>query len=192
MGASRVGKTSIISRFLYDKFRTSYKETVDDFHRTEYEIAGTPLTLDIQDTTGSHEFPAMTELSISNGDAFVLVFDVTDEASFNEVASLREKIMDIKNDSTVPIVIVGNKMDNLERVLEREHVENTTRSEWGHGYIECSAKDNDNVLEVFKELLVQAKIPFPVNDELRRHRGSLPLSPKSKRALHSQASCIIS
>lgn len=90
MGSERVGKTSIVSQFLYDKFTPRYRRTTEDLHRGEYELAdGATLTLDILDTCGAMEFPAMRRLSIQFGNAFLLVYAVNDAETWKEVASLR-------------------------------------------------------------------------------------------------------
>ena len=68
------------------------------------------LILDILDTAGSYEFPAMRALSISSADAFILVYDVTDASSFEEVRVIRDQILETKS-GPVPIVVVGNKVD---------------------------------------------------------------------------------
>lgn len=46
MGSARVGKSSIISQFLYDKYLARYRQTVEELHRGEYELPdGNALTL---------------------------------------------------------------------------------------------------------------------------------------------------
>lgn len=55
MGAARVGKTSIITQFLYGQFSAKYKRTVEEMHKGEFCIGGVGLTLDILDTSGSFE-----------------------------------------------------------------------------------------------------------------------------------------
>lgn len=93
MGAAKVGKTCIISQFLYDKFNSRYKQTVEELHRGEYELPdGSALTLDILDTSGSFEFPAMRTLSITTGAAFILVYAVDDKESWHEVERLRNMV----------------------------------------------------------------------------------------------------
>lgn len=93
MGAAKVGKTCIISQFLYDKFNPRYKQTVEELHRGEYELAdGSALTLDILDTSGSFEFPAMRTLSITTGAAFILVYAADDKESWHEVERLRNMV----------------------------------------------------------------------------------------------------
>lgn len=91
--AARVGKSSIISQFLYDKFLSRYRETVEELHRGEYELQdGASLTLDILDTSGAFQFPAMRALSISTGDAFVLVYSIDDAETWEEVRRLRDQV----------------------------------------------------------------------------------------------------
>lgn len=93
MGSAKVGKTSIITQFLYDKYSTKYRETVEELHRGEYELPdGASLTLDILDTSGAFPFPAMRALSISTGGAFLLVYSINDEETWKEVEKLREQV----------------------------------------------------------------------------------------------------
>lgn len=93
MGSAKVGKSSIISQFLYDKYLTRYRETVEELHRGEYELPdGASLTLDILDTSGAFQFPAMRALSISTGGAFILVYAVDDADTWQEVISLRQQV----------------------------------------------------------------------------------------------------
>ncbi|XP_075167151.1 ras-related protein Rap-2b-like [Haematobia irritans] len=176
MGAAKVGKTCIISQFLYDKFNPRYKQTVEELHRGEYDLPdGSALTLDILDTSGSYEFPAMRTLSISSGAAFVLVYDVNDRESWYEVERLRNLIITQKG-TQPPIVVVGNKTDvnESERQVEYEVTEMVVCEDWQCGYIECSAKENIGIVQIFKELLVQANIRYNLSPAVRRRRQSLP------------------
>ncbi|XP_011196699.1 ras-related protein Rap-2b-like [Zeugodacus cucurbitae] len=176
MGAARVGKTCIVSQFLYDKYQARYKQTVEELHRGEYELPdGSALTLDILDTSGSYEFPAMRTLSISTAGAFILVYAVDDKQSWLEVERLRKQII-AKRGLKVPIVIVGNKVDinEADRQVEHEVTEMIVCEDWKCGYVECSAKDNMGIVEIFKELLVQANIRYNLSPAVRRRRQSLP------------------
>lgn len=54
----------------------------------------------------------MRELSIGSADAFILVYDVAQAATFDEVRTIRDQIHDCKRTAAVPIVVVGNKTDS--------------------------------------------------------------------------------
>jgi small GTP-binding protein len=196
MGAAQTGKSQIISQFLYDKFSEKYRQTIEELHRGEYELPdGSSLTLDILDTSGAFEFPAMRALSISTGNAFILVFSLNDKESFEEVKRLREEILEKRKGSgPVPIVVVGNKTDLHERFMSQEVVESIVSLDWECGYCECSAKENTGILDVFKELLVQAKIRYNLSPAVRRRRQSLPSfatsSPSAKFSL-KRHSCTV-
>lgn len=93
MGSAFVGKTQIISQFLYEKFSSRYRKTVEELHRGEYDLPDeSSLTFDILDTSGAFSFPAMRDLSISTSNAFILVFSVDNEESWNEIVRLREQV----------------------------------------------------------------------------------------------------
>ena len=111
MGAAKVGKSSLICQFLYGTFSPKYKRTVEEMHHGDFSVGGVTLTLDILDTSGAYEFPAMRALSMSSADAFILVYDVNDASTFEEVRALRDQIHETKGGTAVPIVVVGNKID---------------------------------------------------------------------------------
>ncbi|XP_024216311.2 ras-related protein Rap-2a [Halyomorpha halys] len=178
MGGAKVGKSSIIAQFLYGTFSPKYKRTVEEMHLGEFNVGGVRLTLEILDTAGSFEFPAMRALSISSADAFVLVYSVVDPETFEEARVIRDQILEIKGGAQVPIVIVGNKIDLIEDDSQQD-LSKTTESivtvDWENGFVETSAKENLNVTKVFKELLSQAKVKYNLSPALRRRRRqSLP------------------
>lgn len=67
LGAPRVGKTSILRRFLRDGFEERYEPTSEDFHRKLYQIRGETYQIDILDASGERSFPAKRRLSILTG-----------------------------------------------------------------------------------------------------------------------------
>lgn len=70
--SARVGKTSLVARFLGGKFEDSYTPTIEDFHRKLYRIRSEIHQLDIVDTSGNHPFPAMRRLSFLTGGSIYL------------------------------------------------------------------------------------------------------------------------
>ncbi|XP_017767029.1 PREDICTED: ras-related protein Rap-1 [Eufriesea mexicana] len=175
MGAAKVGKSAIINQFLYHTFTPKYKRTVEEMHHGDFNVSGKHLTLDILDTSGAYEFPAMRDLSIKFADAFILVYDIHDPNTFVEVQTLRAQVLSTKG--VVPIVVAANKVDLLEsdyKVFDADRRELVTMK-WRNGYVPVSAKEDLNVSEVFKELLIQAKLQYSLSPALRRlRRQSLP------------------
>nr|CAI5820695.1 unnamed protein product [Callosobruchus analis] len=193
MGAAKVGKSSIISQFLYGVFSSKYKRTVEEMHHGDFNVAGVRLTLDILDTSGAYEFPAMRALSIQSADAFVLVYDVTDASTFEEMRAIRDQIHETKGTTNVPIVVVGNKADlSGDREVDTATTESVVTVDWENGFVEASAKDNVNITQVFKELLVQAKVKYNLSPALRRRRRqSLPVTQAGHPPNHPSSAAMI-
>ncbi|PIO66716.1 Miro-like protein [Teladorsagia circumcincta] len=83
-GAGGVGKSSIVQRFVKGTFSENYVPTIEDTYRQVISCNQKNVcTLEITDTTGSHQFPAMQRLSISKGHAFILIYSVTRSTAQN-------------------------------------------------------------------------------------------------------------
>ncbi|OCT84804.1 GTP-binding protein Di-Ras2 [Xenopus laevis] len=152
-GAAGVGKSSLVLRFVRGTFRETYIPTIEDTYRQVISCDKNICTLQITDTTGSHQFPAMQRLSISKGHAFILVYSVTSKQSMEELKTIYEQICQIKGDTQkIPIMLVGNKSDEMLREVQASEGESLS-NKWKCSFMETSAKLNYNVQELFQELL---------------------------------------
>ncbi|KAL1005615.1 hypothetical protein UPYG_G00061370 [Umbra pygmaea] len=169
LGAPRVGKTSILRRYLRDGFAEEYQPTSEDFLRKMFHIRGETYQIDILDASGERSFPAKRRLSILTGDIFLLVFSLDDRSSFDEVCSLRAEILAAKTkllkpsrpgqSARVPTVVCANKVDLSpeDRVVSQDEVRQALGDDYA--YFETSAKDSTNLEEVFEALAKRGGLP---------------------------------
>ncbi|XP_064642531.1 ras-related protein Rap-2c-like [Lineus longissimus] len=154
MGGAGVGKSSIISMFFRNEFMAEYNPTVEEVYREILDADGRQVILNIFDTAGSYQFPAMKRIYLKKGDAFVLVYSVNELSSFDEVCNIRNEILKLRGESA-PIVFVGNKVDlrggppTMSDVLR----DATISIEWGNTHVECSASENDRLDQIFIEAI---------------------------------------
>ena len=154
LGSSVVGKTSVIKQILYDKFDEMHNKTLHEMYSGVFSVCGEHLVLDIEDTSGTfaEDFPAMLRVSACAADAIVLVFDVTKEDTFTEVARLRELIESLEIHRNIPITIVANKSE-LTWSLSPDEVEATVMLDWESSFVECSAIDAKSVSCLTQEII---------------------------------------
>ena len=93
---------------------------------------------------------------MKSGQGFLLVFSITSLSSLTELYELRDQIVRIKDDNTIPLVIVGNKSDLEEdRAVSRSRAFGVSQS-WNNApYYETSARRRANVDEAFVDLCRQ-------------------------------------
>ena len=86
-GDASVGKTSLISRFVNNKFGEDHVYTMGvDFSRAECQVAGRNVLLELRDTAGQERFRAITSSVYRGANGMIVVYDITDEESFNHVS----------------------------------------------------------------------------------------------------------
>ncbi|KRX89406.1 GTP-binding protein, partial [Trichinella pseudospiralis] len=181
LGASQVGKTAIVDQYLWKKFQPdNYKPTIDEFNWIEYETEnGNTLMLELIDTAGCRDFPAMRNLYMTIGDAFILVYSVDNQASFEEIKQIRKEISTI-NHKNAPVILVGNKIDLLhdgiipERAVVGGEVEQYAK-EANCSCVDASAGDFDSVERIFETLFQNALSSHEEYQKLRKRRQSMPL-----------------
>ncbi|XP_065312353.1 GTP-binding protein Di-Ras2 [Dermacentor albipictus] len=175
LGSGGVGKSSIVKRFLFNTYSDRYKPTVEDLFCKEFDLESMTLKVDILDTAGDHQFPAMRRLSIANGHAFLLVYSIDSIASFELVKQCFQEVREHKPDyQEVPIIVAGNKID---LPADRRQVGKEDVAEWlfcdlprlRAKFVECSAKENTNIRELFRGYLQLARIPQHPGSEAAPH-----------------------
>ncbi|KAI0688104.1 small GTPase superfamily [Cytidiella melzeri] len=171
LGAGGVGKSALTARFVKGEFPEHYNPTIEEQYRRELEVDGENMALDILDTAGAEQFTALNELYITNGNGFLLVFSLTDEASLRNLEGIRQQILHIKADEPdIPIVIVGTKQDlYTEREVTRQAIEDFA-ARWGHPFYETSAKKNWHIQDVFEDLTSRMRTRYPSPPRKRRIR----------------------
>ncbi|KAK3947529.1 ras family-domain-containing protein [Pseudoneurospora amorphoporcata] len=155
LGTGGVGKSCLTAQFVHNEWIESYDPTIEDSYRTQVSVDGRQVMLEILDTAGTEQFVAMRDLYMKAGQGFLLVFSITSQASLDELSTLREEIIRIKDDEKIPIVMVGNKADLLDqRAVDRKEAFAISQ-QWNAPYYEASARTRTNVDQVFIDLCRQ-------------------------------------
>ena len=151
VGDSGVGKTSILKKFINNEFNEDIKCTINiDFFSKSIKIDKNLYTnLKIYDTAGQEKYRALIKKYYQGTDGIILVFDLTNENSFNKLKSWINEISE--NTEKAQIILVGNKADLIERKVDEDKAE-TFAKQRDMKYIETSAKEGTNILLLFEEL----------------------------------------
>ncbi|KAJ6229244.1 ras and ef-hand domain-containing protein [Anaeramoeba flamelloides] len=150
LGQSGVGKTSIIYQFLEQEFNETMSSTVGaSFVIHKHSVDDKSISFRIWDTSGQERFRSLCPLYYRNSHACVLVFDVTDKYSLQEIHYWIEQIE--KEMVVMPMMIlVGNKED-LQNEEEKDYLKkgNELAKELGTQFFLCSAKTGKGISEIF-------------------------------------------
>ena len=115
LGCSGVGKTSLMERYVAARFQQQYKATIGaDFSTKDVQVGSDLVTLQIWDTAGQERFQSLGVAFYRGADACVLVYDVSDQASFTKIEQWRDEFIrsaDIKDVKDFPFLLLGNKAD---------------------------------------------------------------------------------
>ncbi|PRD23088.1 UNVERIFIED_CONTAM: Rab8a [Trichonephila clavipes] len=152
IGDSGVGKTCILFRFSEDTFNSTFISTIGiDFKIKTIELDGKKIKLQIWDTAGQERFRTITTAYYRGAMGIMLVYDVTNERSFENIKNWIRNIEEHAS-TDVEKMILGNKCDvNDRRQVSKERGEQLA-IEYGIRFMETSAKNSINVQEAFLSL----------------------------------------
>jgi len=191
VGDSGVGKSSLLLRFTDDSFTGNFISTIGvDFKVRNTEVDGKTIKMQIWDTAGQERFRTITSSYYRGAHGVILVYDVTDQASFN---NSRQWLTEIDRYACGPVakLLVGNKTDLPNRVVSTETGKEFA-SQFNLRFFEASAKDGSNVEKCFGELvkdIYDAKVGNkPSKQENNNNQGKLltfdqPAKPAKKRCM---------
>ena len=149
IGDSGVGKSNMLTRFADDTFSRSHISTIGvDFKIRTLNIDGKIIKLQIWDTAGQERFRTITSSYYRGAHGIIVVYDVTDQKSFNNVRQWLKEIERYAIDD-VTKVLVGNKCD----LTTQKVVEYNTGKEFADNFaipfLETSARSSTNIKDVF-------------------------------------------
>uniref|UniRef100_A0A671LVR5 Ras-related protein Rab-6B-like n=1 Tax=Sinocyclocheilus anshuiensis TaxID=1608454 RepID=A0A671LVR5_9TELE len=148
LGEQSVGKTSLITRFMYDSFDNTYQATIGiDFLSKTMYLEDRTVRLQLWDTAGQERFRSLIPSYIRDSTVAVVVYDITNVNSFQLTSKWIDDVR-TERGSDVIIMLVGNKTDLEEkRQITIEEGEQRAK-ELNVMFIETSAKTGSNVKQV--------------------------------------------
>lgn len=150
IGSSGVGKTAILTRLVDHVFTGESQSTIGvEFIATQINVDNTVFRLQIWDTAGQERFRAIAKAYFRSAIGVMLVFDLTDRKSFDD---LNGWLNDVHThcDPNVVVTLIGNKSD-LEDTRKVSESEARAFAELHQlQYLETSALDGSNVQLAFE------------------------------------------
>ncbi|XP_058987354.1 ras-related protein Rab-6A-like [Musca domestica] len=152
LGEQSVGKTSLITRFMYDSFDNTYQATIGiDFLSKTLYLDDRTVRLQLWDTAGQERFRSLIPSYIRDSTAAIVVYDVTKPQTFQQTSKWIEEVR-VERGTEVIIMLVGNKTDLAgKRQITTEDGENRAK-ELNVMFIETSAKTSYNVKKLFERV----------------------------------------
>jgi small GTP-binding protein len=165
LGNAKVGKTSLLSRYVEDEFRESYFQTLGaNFLVKEVDVKNISNQLDedkninsfniyVWDICGQRDKLFTTEYYFVQAVGALVVFDILNRDSFEDLDFWINKLKELSGD--VPFIIIGNKIDEEEKRMVSKEEGQELADQYGVEYIETSAKSDENVDKAFEILAIE-------------------------------------
>mmetsp|Transcript_8550 Transcript_8550/g.17130 ORF Transcript_8550/g.17130 Transcript_8550/m.17130 type:complete len:205 (+) Transcript_8550:1438-2052(+) len=190
IGDSGVGKSCLLLRFADDTYTESYISTIGvDFKIRTIDLDGKTIKLQIWDTAGQERFRTITSSYYRGAHGIIVVYDVTDAESFNNVKQWLHEI-DRYACENVNKLLVGNKIDlvapDKKRVVTTEQGSEFAKS-LRVEFLETSAKTAVNVETAFMTMAGQIKARMKTQPQGGAGKGGVNL--KSQKIGGSSGGC---
>ena len=164
VGGGDGGKTSIINRIINNSWDYNVEITIGvDFMDKILKFRGQRIKIKIWDVAGQEKYKGLIPSYIRNSSIVFIVYDVCQHSNFEDIKSWITfiKIFEIKI-----VVLVGNKIDLERREVETKEGEELAKKE-GLLFFECSAKTNENIMNMFYSSIARLTI-FEIDNESER------------------------
>ena len=152
VGSHHTGKTSIVNKYVLNKFTThTISTTQPAFCQKQITHRDHQLSLEIWDTAGQERYHALSPLFYRDAEAGIVVFDLTDQESFDRAQKWIDELKKARGDA-IHIAIAGNKVDLVDkRVVSNADALRLAQS-INATYFETSAKTAENIDALFSSI----------------------------------------
>ncbi|KAJ3439492.1 ras and ef-hand domain-containing protein [Anaeramoeba flamelloides] len=186
LGESGVGKTSILVRYHKNKFSPTIQSTIGstNFQKT-LNLRDNKYQLLIWDTAGQERYKSLSQMYYRGARGVFIIFDQTNYQSFEKAQEWVEEVKQEGYPNAV-IVLVGNKMDLTNKVVdEKEVLEYTQKNDLL--FFETSAKTGYGIKEAFIGLV--RKLPLDGNIAKKKNENSLNSNVLHVKQTNNKSSC---
>lgn len=158
LGDTAVGKTTLITKYVFSTETKDYHPTIGvDFFAQKTEIGGKTVNLQLWDTAGQERFRSLIPNYTRDSFMAVILFDLTRRDTFDRVDGWIDDFVLKNNDSRLKILIVGNKLDLFEELVDKEGL--PTKEEidrkvekYNALYIETCSLTSEGIDSLIKEI----------------------------------------
>jgi len=186
LGDGTVGKSSFFKRYFFNDYDDKYTLTMGINEKFKFlKINDSEIKLQLWDTAGQERFRSLPRKYYQHADGILLLYDVTNRESFNNVTKWMK---DINENSKRKIItyLAGNKIDLIERrEVTFEDAMNMAR-QYNTNIFEISCKFDINVTEVLKKLSLDI---YEKNSEKTQLNSNFHIDEREKRQ-RSLSCCI--
>ncbi|RLC23485.1 MAG: GTP-binding protein [Deltaproteobacteria bacterium] len=150
LGAYSVGKTSLVQRFVNNRFPRRYQSTIGVMiDKKIVNLAETEVYLMLWDIYGQDEFRNVQTSYLAGAAGYLLVADGTREDTLDTAVTLRERVE--AEVGRLPFVLALNKWDLREQwKIRRKALERLLKDGWS--VVRTSARTGDGVEDMFLRL----------------------------------------
>ena len=149
IGASGVGKTSLLSRLIDGQFSPENQSTIGvEYLSTVIEVDGNPVKLQIWDTAGQEKFRSIAKSYFRHAVGVIMVYDITNRQSFDDLSFWLNDVHTLC-DPNAAVTLIGNKLDLASSRAVTTSEATAFANTHQLIYLETSARGGDNVQEAF-------------------------------------------
>ena len=188
LGDSYVGKSSLLNRYCKNEFDDKYKATIGvDFQIKILNIDNKKIKLEIWDTAGMERYRILTKNYFNGSDGFIILYDITNRESFNNINNWIQQIKDLVGDD-LKCILFGNKSDlNKEREVNINEGKELAKL-FNFPFYEISAKEGTNIEKGLNSIIIN--ILGDIQTIKNKRKNSTVLKrPEKKEEIKDKKSC---
>lgn len=154
-GDTKVGKTSLLERYVNDRFKSSYISTLGyNVYEKRIPYKDSEISLMIYDIGGQEKFREVRKKYAEGANTAFIVYDITNDESFENIKNWKNDLQEFSGD--IPFVLIGNKIDlENQRKVSKEQGIQLSKKINALDFIETSAKTGSDVQKAFEQLAIK-------------------------------------